>query len=87
MKDKIIDRILSIDVKALTNENKEVIIRYTDFKDLDNINITHDYKNHYNNNFCYKTTLEGFGFDVNCKGYTIEFIETDSIPKKDCRKI
>lgn len=80
MKDEIIDRILSIDIKVLTNENKEVIVRYTDFKDLDNMTIRHDYADRYSNNFCYRQSLEGVGFDVSCQGYSIEIEECE---KKD----
>ena len=77
MKDKFIDRVLSINIKALTNENKEVIIRYTDFKDLDNATISYGYTDYYTRNFCYRQKLEGIGFDVNCKGYALEVIEKE----------
>lgn len=77
MDDKLIDRILSIDIKALTNENKEVIVRYTDFKDLDNITISQSYTDRRSNIVCYKQTLEGIGFNVSCQGYTLEIIEEE----------
>ena len=77
MDGKFIDRILSVDIKVLTNENKEVIVRYTDFKDLDNATISHNYTDHYASNFCYRQKFEGIGFDVNCKGYILEIIEEE----------
>ena len=77
MDGKFIDRILSVDIKALTNENKEVIVRYTDFKDLDNATISYNYTDHYTNNFCYRQKLVGISFDINCKGYALEVVEEE----------
>lgn len=77
MDDKLIDRILSIDIKALTNENKEVIVRYTDFEDLDNMTISQSYTEHRSNIVCCRQTLEGIGFNVICRGYTLEIIEEE----------
>lgn len=77
MDDKIVDRILSIDIKVLTNESKEVVVRYTDFKDLDNMTISRNYVSRCSNIVCYRETLKGFGFDVSCQGYTLEIIENE----------
>lgn len=75
MENTIVNKVLSIDIKVLTNDNKESIIRYTDFKYLEDVTISQEYKEDYSNNVCFNKSLENIGFDIKCKGYSVEIIE------------
>lgn len=75
MKNEIVNKILSVDIKVLTNDNKEVIIRYADFKYFEDMTISQEYKENYSNNACFNKSLENIGFDIKCRGYSMEIIE------------
>lgn len=77
MNDIVIDKVLSVDIRAQTNDNKEIIVRHTDFKFLEDATISFDYIDRYANNFCYRKMLNGISFDVKCNGYSIEIEECE----------
>lgn len=71
----IIKKILSIDIKAQTQDDKEIIIHYTDFKPPEDMTISYDSTSLYANNVCWKQQLNGFSLDIKCNGFSIEIEE------------
>lgn len=75
MEDTVVDKVLSIDIKVLTKEDKEVILRYADFKCLEDMTISREYKDDYSCNLLFRKSLKNLGFDAKCDGYSFEIIE------------
>lgn len=75
MENELVDKILSVDIRVLTKGNEEKIIRYTDFKYFEDMTISQEYKEDYSRNVCFNKSLENIGFDIKCKGYSVEIIE------------
>ena len=75
MDETVVDKVLSIDIKVLTSENKEVVLRYTDFKNLEDMTISREYKDDYYCNLLCIKSLKGLDFYVKCNGYSFELVE------------
>ena len=69
-------KLLSVDLKALTLDNKEVILRYSDFKKCEDVMIEYDYYDEYD--AVYKSlrhpVLKGIKITIPCSSCCMEVI-------------
>jgi hypothetical protein len=70
-------KLLSVDLKALTFDNKEVVLRYTDFKNCEDAMIEYNYYEGYDEIFGYRCphpVLKEIKITIPCNGCSMEVI-------------
>lgn len=75
-RNKVLCKLLSVDLKALTFDNKEVILRYTDFKNCEDAMIEYDYYDEYDAVYyaLRRPVLRGIKIEIPCNGCCMEVI-------------
>lgn len=73
MKRETVDKILSMDIRVLTNEGNDKVIRFTDFKNLKDMTISYEYD--YSHVY---PVLDEIKIDVKCNGYLLAILDTES---------
>ena len=74
---EVLCKLLSVDLKALTFDNKEVILRYTDFKNCEDAMIEYNYYDGYDEIFvfrCPHPVLKEIKITIPCSSCSMEVI-------------
>ena len=82
MGNEAISELIGIDLRALTNKNTEKILRFTDFKNCENIEISYDYdqsyvfEEFYRHDVALPPVLKAIKITIPCNGYSLEVLDT-----------
>ena len=85
MNNEVFCKLLSVDLKALTSENKEVVLRYSDFKNCEDARIEYDYCEEYDGVYGYRRSypvLKEIKITIPCNGCSMEVINEYTKSKK-----
>lgn len=79
---EIIDELIGIDLRVLTNKNEEKTLRFIDLKNCKDVTISYDYYQSYKFNEFYRQdillppVLKEIKITIPCNGYSLEVLDT-----------
>lgn len=76
MDEKVINKLLSVDLKVATDKNKEKIVRFLDFKNCKDVNISYDYYESCDGFRICSTVLKEIKITIPCNGYSLKIFDT-----------
>lgn len=78
MNEVAVKEVLGVDIKVLTDDNKEKILRFRDFTNFTSTTLSYDYEDHYvGYPIHFFPILKEIKLTINCSGLSFEVVDVD----------